>query len=547
MKPHLPQQAPVADRQRRQDWLSRNQQMYRFNFEHLPPLALIDQTPPEEKFSTEYKLRRKVATLELKPNKLVSKVRAVFDPLDEIGEYAELINLLPKPEVIKIFQSDSVFAEQRLSGSNPMMLRQLRSLETLPSVTLDALQAAVGSTCQIELALAQGTLYVADYSPLAFVKGGAWSSAKKYLPTPIAFFVWRKTGYGDRGELMPIAIQLNPKPGSPLFTPADAHRDWAIAKLCVQIADANHHEMASHLCRTHLVMEPFAIATARQLAENHPLGLLLRPHLKFLLYNNQLGRERLINPGGIVDRLLAGTLEESLEILKADYQAWSLDQYAFPNEIKNRGMADVETLPHYPYRDDGVLLWDAIHRYVSGYLRLYYKSAAEIQADYELQNWAAELASQQGGRVKGMPEHIDTVEQLIEIVTTVIFTCGPQHAAVNFSQYDYMAFIPNMPLAAYQPVPQHKGEVDEQWLMQFLPPPRQAEDQLSVTFTLSAYRHDRLGYYDKPFADPEAQALLSQFQQELNHIETKIEARNHTRYIDYNFLKPSLIPNSTSI
>ena len=36
----------------------------------------------------------------------------------------------------------------------------------------------------------------------------------------------------------------------------------------------------SHLGRTHLFIEPFVIATERQLGENHPLRLLLRPHFE---------------------------------------------------------------------------------------------------------------------------------------------------------------------------------------------------------------------------------------------------------------------------
>ncbi|MDB9309816.1 lipoxygenase family protein [Aphanizomenon sp. CS-733/32] len=46
--------------------------------------------------------------------------------------------------------------------------------------------------------------------------------------------------------------------------------------------------MSSHLCRTHFVMEPFAVVTPRQLAQNHPLRILLKPHFRFMLANNDL-------------------------------------------------------------------------------------------------------------------------------------------------------------------------------------------------------------------------------------------------------------------
>jgi len=144
--------------------------------------------------------------------------------------------------------------------------------------------------------------------------------------------------------------------------------------------------MNSHLCRTHFVMSPIAIGTARQLAENHPLSLLLRPHFLFMLTNNNLGQQRLINIGGPVDTLLAGTLGESMELVKDAYEGWNIKEFAFPTEIKNRGMDNTDRLPHYPYRDDGILVWNAIHTFVSDYLKHFYKTDPQnIIDDTELQ------------------------------------------------------------------------------------------------------------------------------------------------------------------
>lgn len=68
-----------------------------------------------------------------------------------------------------------------------------------------------------------------------------------------------------------------------------------------------------------------------------------------------------------------------------------------------------------------------------------------------VQAFAQECQDQKnGGRVKGMPEKIRSKSMLVEILTSIIFVCGPGHGAINFSQYDYMSFIPNMPLSIYQ-------------------------------------------------------------------------------------------------
>lgn len=70
-----------------------------------------------------------------------------------------------------------------------------------------------------------------------------------------------------------------------------------------------------------------------------------------------------------------------------------------------------------------------------------------------MQDFAKECVDQKSGaRVKGMPQQIERCSDLVDILTSIIFVCGPGHGAINFSQYEYMAFTPNMPLAVYQDV-----------------------------------------------------------------------------------------------
>ena len=263
----------------------------------------------------------------------------------------------------------------------------------------------------------------------------------------------------------------------------------------------------------------------------------------------------LVNPSGFVEQLMAGTLDESMTVIKNAYKGWSVTENAFPAEIKNRNLADKEILPHFPYRDDGLLLWEAIEQFVTQYVRLYYRRQVDVQDDKELQAWAGELASHQFGRVRDMPAKIDSKQQLIELITTLIFTSGPQHGAVNFSQYDYMGFVPNMPLAAYCPVPGQSPleatldpKEQEKKLMEFLPPKEEAYGQVQVMETLSTYHYDTLGFYESDaFIDPKAIEIIEAFQKSLAQIESRIDTRNNRRSVGYKFMKPSEILNSISI
>ena len=572
LNPILPQNDP--DLQERQEYLSKNREAYQFDTQYLSPLPLLKALPEEEDLLKldflHFTRRRAEKEGYLFSLQVLANLHTFFDPFDSLQDYEDLFTLLSEPdnslgdedesfellhvpEVSKTFQNDHRFAEQRLSGVNPAVIKRLSRPEELPDIfseKLDELQELYGTSLQLRDELAKGNLYLTDYTILPVIEGGEveveGKSKKKFLPRPLALFCCSSDRNGEQGELEPVAIQLEVPTGA-LFTRFDDDTDWLMAKLCVQIADGNYHEMITHLGRTHFVMEPIAVVTARNLAHNHPLGLLLRPHFRYMLGLNSRGRKQLINRDGPVDKLMAGTLAESLSLLAEDYKTyWSFDQFAFPTEIKNRSMADTNVTPHYPYRDDGMLVWEAIEKYVGKYLQIYYKTTEDILQDKELQAWAKEMVSESGAKVKGFPTSFQDVNSLIHVVTNIIFTCGPLHSAINTPQYEYMAFVPNMPLAAYQPVPK-KGRSQKD-LLQFLPPQGQAIKQLNMVRTLSAYQIDRLGHYkDTDFTHPEALAVIQQFQQDLNYVEAEIDERNRSRAVPYPFFKPSQLLNSISI
>ena len=188
-------------------------------------------------------------------------------------------------------------------------------------------------------------------------------------------------------------------------------------------------------------------------------------------------------------------------------------------------------------------LWRSVNKFVGDYLRLYYRTPQDIAQDIELQNWARELVAENGGRVKGFPDKIETVEQLIDIATIVIFTCGPLHSALNFAQYEYIGYVPNMPYAAYRAIPEDGG-VDMKTLMEIMPPYESSAIQLKWTEMLTSYHYDRLGHYDEKFEDPPAQSLVERFQKELDDVEQQIDNDNAGRPVAYSYFKPSQIINS---
>lgn len=485
----------------------------------------------------------------------------------------------PRPVVAQIYErdqglSDQEFARQRLAGQNPMVIRQVQPSDQphLQGWAELSCRRSNGTAIDLVEAAGQQQLFVVDY-PLLQALTPAQLQPGRYVGSPIAVFHRSPQG------LEPILIQLEP---GRVVLPSDrgAEADaWMQAKLYVQVADVTHHELISHLGDTHLATEAFAIATCRQLLPNHPLYQLLRPHFQFLLAINTRGNEILLGENGAIDQLMAPTREASLALINRAYRSCAFQDYALPQNIQKRGV-DADVLADFPYRDDAKLLWNAIQRYVSRYLQRYYPDERSIQQDPYLTAWIGELGdplntrpwhefaqapswlpsqmlAQFGlysdalptyARVPGFPSSKDPIDlqQLIDIVTQIIFTCGPQHAAVNFSQFDYVGYPPNAPLAAYCR-PDSCSSLED-----LLPPPAQDLGQIELSFALSGIRWGTLGSSELiQFAERGDRQILAQFQAELQEIERTINARNQHRLantgVAYPYLLPSRIPNSINI
>ncbi|MBD2067395.1 lipoxygenase [Leptolyngbya sp. FACHB-671] len=475
--------------------------------------------------------------------------------------------------------SDREFARQRLAGTNPMILHRIQEAdrERLQAWATQDYSVATEKNVNLLDAAAQNRLFLADY-PLFEDLTSTDLQLGRYVGNPQALF------YGTEQGLYPVLIQL--ESGSKWVTPTAVADDWMRAKLYTQAADMTHHELIDHLCNTHLSMEAFAIATSRQLPVGHPLYQLLRPHFRFLLAINTRGNTLLLAEDAAIEDLLAPTREASVSLINQSYRQRSFTDGALPYDIARRGL-EPEFLPDFAYRDDAQLLWDAIATYVSSYLQRYYRDDTAVLLDPYLQAWAAELgqplsdrplsefpelpdwipaefAAKTGIQVDTLPDYprvpnfpaatsanqrpgeIQGLQQLIEIATQIIFTCGPQHAAVNFSQFDYAGYMPNAPLATYAR-PDAAVKLEE-----VLPPVDQDLNQMELTFALSGIIWGQLG--DSKLIQYEEEGdrqILHQFQLKLKSIEQEIQQRNQQRInrdgVDYPYLLPSRIPNSINI
>lgn len=101
----------------------------------------------------------------------------------------------------------------------------------------------------------------------------------------------------------------------------------------------------------------------------------------------------------------------------------------------------------YPYAADGLEIWSAIKTWVEEYCSFYYKTDEMVQKDSEIQSWWKELREEGHGDKKDEPwwPKMQTLDELIESCTIIIWTASAYHAAINFGQYPYGGYPPNRP------------------------------------------------------------------------------------------------------
>jgi len=469
-----------------------------------------------------------------------------------IHDYDRLFIKDAIPELAQTIDgSDSVqndaFTHTFLAGSDPYSLQQVnqipgkfpfseRHFQTIPQAPGDSLAAA----------LRAGRVYMLDYEALGALENGHHPQQPKYIYAPMAAFAVHQT----TGSLRPFAIQTGQNPsGREIYTPLDAW-SWKIARGIVQAAANTLSVTVHHLCHTHLVCEAFALATYRHLATNHPVRGLLLPHFVNTLDINRGAFESLINADQFVDRIVGSSYPSTMKLVQHVRLQFDFKANYFPEKFRRRGTLNAATLPNYPVRDDGLLLWQAIETWVTDYVYAYYRDEQALLQDQEIAAWAREIGSSDVGKIKNFGRGDGTLgsrADLISSLTMIIFTAGPSHAIVNFAQRTDMAYQPTSPLAGYIPEITGKGHTEQNWV-DFLGPIDVALVQQSFFLLLGSVYYSKLGQYGDLFnkPDPGIKDALARFQANLADIEAKIAARNKMRK-PYEHLLPSRIPQSVNI
>ncbi|KAL2769968.1 polyunsaturated fatty acid 5-lipoxygenase isoform 3 [Daubentonia madagascariensis] len=403
------------------------------------------------------------------------------------------INNTISERVMKRWQEDDMFGYQFLNGCNPVLIRRCTQLPEKLPVTTEMVECSLERELTLEQEVQQGNIFIVDFELLDGIDANKTDPCTlQFLAAPICLLYKNLAN-----KIVPIAIQLNQIPGeeNPIFLPSDAKYDWLLAKIWVRSSDFHVHQTITHLLRTHLVSEVFGIAMYRQLPAVHPIFKLLVAHVRFTIAINTKAREQLICEYGLFDKANATGGGGHVQMVQRAMQDLTYTSLCFPEAIKARGMESKEDIPYYFYRDDGLLVWEAIKTFTAEVVGIYYESDQVVEEDQELQDFVKDVYvyGMRGRKASGFPKALRSREKLSEYLTVVIFTASAQHAAVNFGQL-FLGMYP-----------------------------------------------------EEHFIEKPVKEAMARFRENLEVVVSMIAERNKNKKLPYYYLSPDRIPNSVAI
>eukprot|EP00794_Sanderia_malayensis_P009937 gene9937-10957_t len=459
------------------------------------------------------------------------------------------------------FLQDRYFVEQRLAGMNPMSMRRvtlrgrigtnwsdLRKRLNLKFHWENVIRRITKKS--LSSSIRNNNVYVVEYPLLSGLKimpdilaGKTKGPIKMRNDTnPIAIFATRKSASSGRYEMKVVAIQIDDKPSSKVYTPRDGYL-WQMAKAQVQGADLFFASFHEHLLKLHLRMEPLCVGINRHLSKFHPLHEILKFHCRGLIPVNKNGLNGLLGYGNFGQMLFGYGNEGAAELVRRGFKTTKWNDISLQN-IKERGMDDRRKVPYYPYRDDGKLLSRTLWKFAHNFARKFYPTNRHVLRDYELKNFINELSADGKippyngmGKTKGLKPRFTKRSDVINFLHATIWHMV-QHSAVGISLSEF-AEAAIMPTKLYLD-PRAKIKKD---FVYMLPGWLAAIVESQLTNSLSALHYDKLFDYSNELNNAYLKSIVKKAYIDLMYnVKPILDKRNAWRKKQGHLTNPHMVP-----
>lgn len=226
-------------------------------------------------------------------------------------------------------------------------------------------------------------------------------------------------------SLLLHSIQYELNKVSMTNVPGDANWEWA--KSLFRSAEFVFQQTQSHLARTHLNVEQYAMAYYRNV-KNNKIVELLEPHFEGLLSINKLGASIIFGDTGVIPEASALDAKQVESLIKEEvsclnYHTWHPRTQALSDVVANN------------YFDRAAsTVWQIMEHYVDNFFQAH---ESEILASWsEIEGMSQDLVSHSILKPELGTLKIVNISDLKKLCVYVIYHSSFLHSWLNYKQYE---------------------------------------------------------------------------------------------------------------
>mmetsp|Transcript_11483 Transcript_11483/g.40878 ORF Transcript_11483/g.40878 Transcript_11483/m.40878 type:complete len:1212 (-) Transcript_11483:137-3772(-) len=202
---------------------------------------------------------------------------------------------------------------------------------------------------------------------------------------------WQKYGHTvylspcQEGALIAVVVGIWSCPDGRLVLPGDEM--WEVTKAGFRSSLCTSVTLKDHLATVHWIVANGLMDSARStLTADHPLRRLVRQFYHRTADINHRSKELLLPEDRLGFRMFGFDGQGWGDYFKDIFSEWSWSP--FPELMKGRGFSE-SFLKSWPLAQDGELVWNTFHKYVSDYLGIFYSSEESVAQDIQVVDfWA---------------------------------------------------------------------------------------------------------------------------------------------------------------
>jgi len=212
-------------------------------------------------------------------------------------------------------------------------------------------------------------------------------------------------------------------------------------------------------------------------------------------------RSNIFNKGGLLDSYTSLGFDGFQALISRYAARFSFLELDPIWDFKHREVDDDRKLPNYFYRDDSVRIWNCLRKCCSDILERFYETPEDVSRDGEISEWLQELndigfPNMTESQRNGLPRRFESVADVADLVTKVIFTLTAQHSATHSDAVDFHGFVPDIPAMMRLPPPDcREFVVDRDALTKTLPDQFPDAYYGTLAFIMQIHKPDEVSAY----------------------------------------------------